>query len=123
MASLFGVVYAQTLQEWGDPNVIGSSGCLVDGVPTLKCFEIVFGNILLMASSLIGLVLFIMFVVGSFSYITSLGNPEKIKKAQGTLKYAIFGLVLFVCSFLILKIIDVIFLGGHNRIFQFTIGV
>jgi len=115
-------VNAQTLQDWGDPAAPGNSGCLVDGVPTLKCFEIVFGNILIMASSLIGLVLFIMFVIGSFNYITSLGNPEKIKKAQGTLKYAVIGLVLFVSAFLILKIIDIIFLGGQNKIFQFTIG-
>jgi len=63
-----------------------------------------------------------MFIIGSFNYITSLGNPEKIKKAQGTLKYAVVGLVLFVSAFLILKIIDIIFLGGQNKIFQFTIG-
>lgn len=120
MISLFGLVHAQSLQDWdtGDP----ATSCVVDGVPTLKCFEVVFGNILVMASSLIGLVLFIMFIIGSFNYITSLGNPEKIKKAQGTLKYAVVGLVLFVSAFLILKIIDIIFLGGQNKIFQFTIG-
>ncbi|OGK62939.1 hypothetical protein A2334_06180 [Candidatus Roizmanbacteria bacterium RIFOXYB2_FULL_38_10] len=115
MLPLF-AVYAQGIQEWND------SGCMVDGVPTLKCFEVVFGNILFMASALIVLVLFIMFVMGSFNYLTSLGNPEKIKKAQGTLKYALVGFVLFVSSFLILKIIDLLFLGGNGEIFQFKIG-
>lgn len=109
-----GVVHAQAVQEWG--------GCVVDNVPTLKCFEVVFGNILIMASGFVGLVLFIMFLTGAFTYLTSLGNPEKIKKAQGTLKYALVGFILFVGSFLILKIIDVIFLGGTNKIFQFSVG-
>lgn len=110
-------VYAQ-IKNWDDPSV----GCMIDGVPTLKCFEIVFGNVLFMASGLIVLVLFIMFVTGSFSYLTSLGNPEKIKKAQGTLQYALIGFVLFISSFLILKIIDVLFLGNTGQIFQFKIG-
>ncbi len=111
-------VHAQALQNWDS----GPESCIVDGVPTLKCFEIVFGNILVMASSLIGLTLFIVFIIGSFNYLTSLGNPEKIKKAQGTLRYAIMGLILFVSAFLILKIIDVLFLGGNGTVFNFTIG-
>src|SRR3989339_1825689 len=98
MLPLF-AVYAQGIQEWND------SGCMVEGVPTLKCFEVVFGNILFMASALIVLVLFIMFVVGSFNYLTSLGNPEKVKKAQGTLKFAVIGFILFVGSYLIMNII------------------
>lgn len=110
----FITVFAAGVQDWTD--------CMVDDVPTLKCVEVVFGNITLMASGLIVLVLFIMLVVGSFNYLTSLGNPEKIKKAQGTLKYALLGFILFISSFLILKIIDVLFLGGQNKIFQFTIG-
>ncbi len=105
-------VYAQ-IKDWGD--------CVVDGVPTLKCLEVIFGNILLMASAFIILVLFIMFLVGSFTYLTSLGNPEKIKKAQGILKFALVGFFLFIGAFLILKIIDVLFLGGAGRIFKFEI--
>lgn len=113
-------VYAQ-IQNW-DPTGTGNGGCLVDGVPTLKCFEVVFGNVLFMASALIVVVLFIMFVNGSFSYLTSLGNPEKIKKAQGTLRYALIGFILFVSAFAILKIIDVLFMGGSGKIFEFKIG-
>ncbi len=110
------------VKNWNEDLGGGRGSCMVDGVPTLACFEIVFGNILFMASSLIVLVLFIMFVVGSFNYITSLGNPEKIKKAQGTLKYALYGFIVFVCSFLILNIIDILFLGGQGKLFNFTIG-
>lgn len=95
--------------------------CIIDGVPTLKCFEAVFSNIIFMASGLIVFVLLIMFVIGAVSYLTSLGNPEKVKKAQSTLKYAIIGFVLFMSSFLILKTIDFLFLGNQNKIFKFSI--
>lgn len=105
-------VYAQ-VQEWGD--------CVIDGVPTLKCLEVVFGNLLFMASGLVVLILFIMFLVGGFTYITSFGNPEKMKKAQGTIKYALIGTGLFIASYLILRIIDTLFLGGAGSLFHFTI--
>lgn len=108
-------VYAQ-VNDWE------SSGCMVDGVPTLKCFEVVFGNMLNIASSLIIVVLFIMFINGAFHYLTSLGNPEKLKKAQGTLRYAVVGLIIFLASFLILKVIDTLFLGGDGLLFRFNIG-
>ena len=62
-----------------------------------------------------------MFIVGAFSYITSLGNTEKIKKAQGTLRYALIGFALYLGSFLILKIIDTLFLGGKGILFNFRI--
>ena len=101
------------LNPWGS--------CVVDGVPTLKCLEVVFGNILIMSSAFIVLILFVMFVVGAFRYLTSFGNAEKVKKAQGTLRYALIGFILFVSSYLILNIIDIIFLGGQGKIFKFEI--
>lgn len=114
-------VYAQ-IKNWTDPSLGGPTGCVVDGVPTLKCLEVVFGNILFMASGFIVLVLFIMLVMGSFRYLTSFGNAEGIKKAQGTIKFAIIGFVLFISAFLILTIIDKLFLGGTGKVFQFNIG-
>lgn len=113
----FSVVYAQipgVVNDWGN--------CVVDGVPTLSCLNIVFANILFLSSFFIILVLFIMFIVGAFRYLTSFGNAEKVKKAQGTLRYALIGFILFISAFLILKIIDTLFLGGANKIFQFNIG-
>ncbi len=114
MLPLF-TVYAQ-IKDWNS-----TPGCMVDGVPTLKCLEVVFGNILFMSSALVVLLLFIMFVLGSFNYLTSLGNAEKIKKAQGTLKFAVIGFILFVSAYLILNVIDILFLGGSGKIFKFEI--
>ena len=127
MLPLF-TVYAQ-IQEW-DQTFKGGPSCVVDGVPTLKCLEIVFGNILYMASFFIIIVLFIMFVVGSFKYLTSFGNAEAIKKAQGTLKYALIGFILFVSAFLIMTIIQTLFLpkvdpdnpGKTPNLLEFKLG-
>lgn len=112
------------IREWySDPGNPSNSGCMVDGIPTLKCIEIVFSNLLVMASGLVILILFIMFVVGAFNYLTSLGDEEKMTNARNTFTYAIIGLVVFVSAGLILWIIDMLFLGGQGRIFEFRIGV
>lgn len=96
-----------------------TSGCIVDGVPTLKCLEVITSNLVVIASALIMLVLFIMIVWGGIEYLTSFGNPERIKKAQGTLKFAVIGVVLFASAFLIIKTIDVVFGGNKGRLFEF----
>lgn len=109
-------VYAQTVTPWGN--------CVVDGVPTLKCLEIVYGNIVLMSSAFIVLTLFIMFIVGAFNYLTSFGNAEKVKKAQGTLRLALTGFIIFIAAFLILRIIGVLFLGNNaGSLFNFNLEV
>ncbi len=112
MFSLIPLAYAQT-KDWGD--------CVVDGAPTLRCLEPVIGNIIVAASGFVIIILFIMFVMGSFLYITSLGNPEKLKKARGTLTFAVVGFILFLSSFLILRIIDSLFLGGTGILLRLNL--
>ena len=111
----FNQVNAQ-LRNWNE------SDCLVDGVPTLKCLEVVFGNIIFLASSVFILALFFMLIAGGVTYLTSFGNPEKVKKAQATIKFALIGFLFFLVSYLILTIIDFLFLGGKGDIFKFKIG-
>ena len=108
------IYFLAQIQDWG--------ACVVDGVPTLKCLEVVIANILFMSNALILLVLFVMFIIGSFKYLTSLGNPEKIEEAKGTFKWAIIGLIVYVSAYLILNFIDVLFLGGKGDIFRLKIG-
>ena len=77
-----------------------------------------------MSSALVILILFIMFVVGAFRYLTSFGNPENVKKAQGTLRYALIGFILFISAYLILNVICFLFLGGigsNCRLFKLEI--
>ena len=117
--SLFGEVLAQT--NWNEISTANPNGCVVDGVPTFKCLEVVFGNIITAASTFIIVVLFAMFVYGSFMYLTSLGNPDKVKKAQSTFKFAVIGFILFISAFLILRIVDTLFLGGEGKLMEFNL--
>jgi hypothetical protein len=109
------------IRDWDNIDGKGTS-CLVNDVPTLRCLEVVTGNLLFMTNAFILLVLFIMFVIGSFKYLTSLGSPEKIDEAKGTFKWAIIGLIVYVSAYLILTIVDILFLGGKGDIFRFEIG-
>ena len=102
-------------------NIDQSKSCTVDGVPTLQCLEVVYDNILFLASSLVLLVLFAMLVYGGVLFITAFGSSEKIEQAQNTLKWALIGIGLFAASYLILFIIDQAFLGGAGKIFELHI--
>jgi len=90
-------------------------------VPTLKCVEVVFEILLFYSSILIMTGFFLMMVVGGMRYLTSGGNPEKLKKAQATLRWGVVGTLIFASAFLILQIIDVLFLGGAGKLFKFEI--
>jgi len=81
-----------------------------------------FQNLLAVSSALILLALFVMIVVGGVMYLLSMGNPEKIKKAQATLKFALIGFFLYAGSYLIIKTIDVVFLGNKGILLHLNIG-
>lgn len=112
-------VYAQ-IQDWGttpgEPNY-----CVVDGVPTLKCLEIIYGNLLYVSSAVILLILFLMIVYGAFTFLTSMGESSKVQKGQKILTWALVGMGVFAGSYLILFVIDVAFMGGKGDIFRFKI--
>ncbi|MFO0703883.1 MAG: hypothetical protein U0525_04120 [Patescibacteria group bacterium] len=122
--TLFLVFYSSSstfaqVQDWdtGDPT----TSCVVDGVPTLKCLEVVYSNILYLASAFVLLILFGMIVWGAFTYLTSMGNSSNIQKGSNILKWAFIGLGIYVASYVILFIIDVAFLGGKGEIFRLKI--
>lgn len=81
-------------------------GCVQDDIPTIKCLEAVFYNILKVAVSLVTLALFIMLIVGGFKYLTSGGDPKATESAKNTMTYAIIGLVVIIGSYLILRAIE-----------------
>lgn len=91
------------------------SGCLSDGIPTLKCFEVLFQNILFLATALVLLILFVMIVIGAFQFLTSRGNAGKAGDAKKTITYAFLGIVLFLSSYLIINIIQFVFIGDPDQ--------
>ena len=106
------------MKNWNDVP-----GCLLKvgevEVPTIKCLEIVFSNILVVAVSLAALALFVMFLVGGFKFLTAGGDPKAVEGAKKTLTYAIAGLVVLVLAFLIIKLISTI--TGVDQIERFLI--
>ncbi len=66
----------------------------------------IFSNVISLAIGFGGVVFFIMFVVGGFSYLTAGGNPQAVEGAKKALTYAIMGLVFIALAFLILVIIS-----------------
>jgi hypothetical protein len=92
--------------------------CLVDGVATFKCFEPLFANVVRGLTALVGIALFIMFVIGGYGFLFSGGDQKKLEKARGTLTGAIMGVVVIVVAYLILKTIQ-LFTGVN--VTQFTV--
>jgi type IV secretory pathway VirB2 component (pilin) len=54
----------------------------------------------------IGVFLAVIFIIiGGYMWMTSSGNPEKIKQAQGTLTWAIIGLVLLTLARVLVEVL------------------
>ncbi len=77
-----------------------------DGVASFKYFEIIFANILAIATPLAGIVVFIFVVMGGFKLLFSGGNPENVKKATGTITWAIIGIVIMLSIWFIFRFIE-----------------
>lgn len=58
---------------------------------------------------LAGIILFLVFIWGGYSYMTSRGDPEKIKSARAKLTTGVIGFILLIVSYLIVRIISDIF--------------
>ena len=52
---------------------------------------------------IIGIISVIMLIFGGFLYITSAGNPEKVKNAKNTIMYAIIGLIIAIFAYAIIN--------------------
>jgi len=83
--------------NWGDGT---------NDVATIQDFNIVFENIAQTIVYFAGIIFFVMFIRGGFTYLTSGGDPKKTAKATSTLTLSIVGLVGVIISFLIIKFIS-----------------
>jgi hypothetical protein len=79
--------------------------CVRNGVATIQGVQCLLGNILTIAISGIGLVGFIMLIVGSFRYLLSGGNAKGVDGGKQTMTFAIIGLVVALTSFMILQLV------------------
>lgn len=90
------------------------------GVVTIGSLEQLFSNSVRTIVSLSAVALFLMFIVGGFSFLFSGGDQKKLEQARGTLTNAIIGLVVIASAYLMLRIIGT-FTGTLDTITTFTI--
>lgn len=60
----------------------------------------------------LGLVAVIVIIIGGVQYMTSQGDPGKVKKAKDTILYGIIGLVVCVLAFAIVNFVIANILNG-----------
>lgn len=65
-----------------------------------------FGNVLTAIIPLIGMLAFIMILIGGFKILTSGGDPKGLQGGKQTLGWAIGGVILAIVSWLILVLIE-----------------
>jgi flagellar basal body-associated protein FliL len=70
--------------------------------------SVLFGNLDKFTDYLIPIGVFLtilMVVIGGYMWIASAGNPDKVKQAQGTLTWAIIGIVFIAIATLLINIV------------------
>lgn len=77
----------------------------VPDVPVLQDISIYIGNVLEAIIPLIGMIAFIMLLIGGFTILTSAGNPENTKKGQQIITFAVGGIILTIASWLTILLI------------------
>ena len=88
-------------KDWGgcvDPN----------GVATLRCVPIVFGNLISAALIFAGSVAGFFLLWGSIKMVMSGGDPKQLGEARQIITYALIGVVLVLLSFAIIFFISYI---------------
>lgn len=90
------------------------------GVVTIGSLEQLFSNSVRTIVSLSAVALFLMFIVGGFTFLFSGGDQKKLEQAKGTLTNAIIGMVVIVSAYLILRVIGT-FTGTLDTITTFQI--
>lgn len=83
-----------------------SSGCIQDGVATLRCIPVVLQNIINFLLFFAGIVAVFLIVFSGIRFVTSSGDPQKIESARKTFFYAIIGLVVIALSFVVIVFIS-----------------
>lgn len=91
-----------------DPNMVKLENPLSSGTDVSSIISIVIKT----ALSIIGALTLLMLVWGGFQWLTSAGNPEKVKMGTQTMVWAIIGVVLVFASYILLSTFTSYLTGG-----------
>ena len=83
-------------------EVRAANGCPNTNTDVAELPDVVV-NILYAIIAVSGLIAIVFVIVGGIQYMTSAGDPGKIKKAKDTILYAVIGLVICVLAFAIVN--------------------
>lgn len=72
----------------------------------------IIGTLIKSALGIVGAITLLMLVWGGFQWLTSAGNPEKVKSGAQTMLWAIIGVVLVFASYLLLSTFTDYLTGG-----------
>lgn len=76
----------------------------------------IINNVVPFIMTMAGIILFFVLMWGGFDYVTSQGQPEKLKTANAKITAGVIGFVLLVLSFLITRVLSYIFGIGQGII-------
>lgn len=93
--------------------------CVINGVATIQGIGCLLANIFNVFISVLGIIAFMMLIVGGFKYMLSGGNSKGIESARSTITFAIVGIVVALSAFIILNLIADF--TGIETILNFTI--
>jgi len=91
-----------------------------NGAASISCLIPLFKNILTAVVAFAGIVLFIMLVIGGFTFLFSGGDQKQLEKAKGTITSAVVGLILLISAYVILLLIGT-FTGVDVSVFKINI--
>ncbi len=100
---LSGRALAQTTPAPADPNVVKLENPIGVGQQGTTSATAIIGIVIKSALGIIGALTLLMLVWGGFEWLTSAGNPEKVKSGTQTMVWAIIGVVLVFASYLLLS--------------------
>ena len=85
----------------------------IEGFKEFKFAEKTIGDIisalLTYIFAIAGIILFVFLILGGFELLTSAGDPEKAKKAQGRITSALIGFLIIFLAYWLAQILEVIF--------------
>jgi hypothetical protein len=100
------VAFAQT-QDFAqiNPMCVGNPNYGAGDVATIQGIECLGANVLAVVVTILGIIAFVMFLVGGFKILTGAGNSKSIESGRNAITFAIGGIVVALASILILRFI------------------
>lgn len=100
--TMLGHVLAASAQAPSDSNVVNLENPIGVGRQGTTSAAGIISVVIKGALGIIGALTLLMFVWGGFEWLTSAGNPEKVKSGMQTMLWAVIGVVLVFASYLLL---------------------